>query len=173
MMMAMLKAGGMDLFVDDERPPDRHNPKGYFEHSAVKHVGRSREWIEEAEGRAVKIVSPLLFDLPRSRSYRVIFMLRDVREIGLSQDIMMDLSDSHYEIRVRHLGHHLIYVQNWLRKWQETFDVLYLDYLDVVYDPEATTAKITGFLDLPLDQGKMITTPESALYRVRSLEVRT
>jgi tetratricopeptide (TPR) repeat protein len=34
MMMQALVAGGLQAFVDDKRPADENNPKGYFEHAA-------------------------------------------------------------------------------------------------------------------------------------------
>ena len=36
MMMGMLKAGGMEVLVDNIRMADADNPKGYFEFERVK-----------------------------------------------------------------------------------------------------------------------------------------
>ncbi len=37
LMMQMLQAGGIELLTDGRRAPDENNPRGYFEHEAVKH----------------------------------------------------------------------------------------------------------------------------------------
>src|SRR4051812_40403893 len=89
LMMQMLGAGGMQLLTDGQRAPDEHNSRGYFEHEAVKHSRKDLSWLNQANGKAVKVVHLLLAPLPLDRSYRVIFMLRDLQEVITSQRVML------------------------------------------------------------------------------------
>ena len=89
MMMQMLGAGGMPLLIDAYRPPDESNPEGYFEYAPVKSILRETSWLDGAEGRAVKIVAPLVAALPTDRRYKVILMERPLEEILRSQARML------------------------------------------------------------------------------------
>ena len=77
-MMQMLEAGGLRLLVDNIRKPDKDNPKGYYEYEKVKQIRTDISWLDEAEGKALKIVYSLLYDLPKNRNYKVIFMKRNL-----------------------------------------------------------------------------------------------
>src|SRR5579863_8288172 len=84
LMMQMLAAGGMPVLSDGERQPDSDNPRGYFEWELIKLLPQQPGCIAEAEGKAVKIISQLLFALPPGREYRVIFMQRPLAEVFAS-----------------------------------------------------------------------------------------
>src|SRR4029077_10320628 len=60
MLMQMLAAGGQPVLTDGLREADTDNPLGYFEYEPVKQLHRDARWFQHAEGKAVKIVSPLL-----------------------------------------------------------------------------------------------------------------
>ena len=66
-MMQMLAAGGMPLLADSQRAPDEDNPRGYFEWERIKRLSQQPDCLAEAEGKAVKITSPLLWALPHKR----------------------------------------------------------------------------------------------------------
>jgi tetratricopeptide (TPR) repeat protein len=72
MMMQMLAAGGLAVLTDGEREADDSNPRGYLELEAVKQLGRSADgaWLDETQGKAIKVVAPLLPSLPLNRAYR-------------------------------------------------------------------------------------------------------
>ncbi len=72
MMMRMLDAGGMDVVVDNVRKPDADNPVGYYEFEKVKKIKEDVSWLDGIKGRAVKMVSKLLFDLPSHNLIRPI-----------------------------------------------------------------------------------------------------
>lgn len=88
--MQMLAAAGVPLLVDEARPADASNPRGYFELAAVKAIRRDRSFLDGAGGRAVKIVAPLLPFLPRDRDYRIVFMTRSLDEVLRSQARMLE-----------------------------------------------------------------------------------
>ena len=71
MLMQMLDAGGMPILTDKLREADEDNPKGYFELEAVKAMFRDQSWLTEARGKALKVVVPLVCNLPPGCNYRV------------------------------------------------------------------------------------------------------
>jgi len=86
--MQMLEAAGIPLMIDGVRPADVSNPHGYYEWERIKHLPAHPHLIAEADGRAVKVVSPLLRFLPRRHRYRIILMRRDATKAVASQDQM-------------------------------------------------------------------------------------
>ena len=171
LMMQMLQAGGMALLTDGRRAPDEHNPCGYFEHEGVKHSRSDVSWLEHAGGKVVKVVHLLLPHLPTSRNYRVIFMLRDLEEVIVSQRIML-----------RHQGRpvtvltdtalagvfekQLSTVRQWLAR-QPNLSVLHVNHRDVIGDPLIVAGQINFFLTGNLRVADMAAAVDPALYRQR------
>src|SRR5687767_8101595 len=89
MMMNMLRAGGLELLVDDRRTSDEDNPEGYFELEAVKKTHLDSSWVDAAPGKLVKVVSEHLRQLPSTHTYRVVFMRRKLDEVLASQRQML------------------------------------------------------------------------------------
>ena len=89
LMMQMLAAGGIPLLTDGVRTPDLDNPRGYFEFEPVKQTRQDPSWIPTAVGKAVKMVTVLLRDLPPEFDYRVILICRDLDETVASQKAML------------------------------------------------------------------------------------
>ena len=89
LMMQLLERAGIELLVDDVRQADDSNPKGYYELDAVKRLRADKNWLESAQGKAVKVVAPLLPSLPVGQRYKVIFMKRSLTEVLVSQQVMM------------------------------------------------------------------------------------
>ncbi len=90
LMMQMLKNGGAELLVDGVREADEDNPKGYLEFEQTKSLARDNRWIENAKGKVIKVVAPLLENLPAEYDYKVVFMYRDVEEVIQSQTKMLE-----------------------------------------------------------------------------------
>src|ERR1700676_4693559 len=89
LMMQMLENGGVAVVTDGIRSADTDNPRGYYEFEPVKTIRRDASWLPAMRGKALKIVSPLLYDLPPSETYRIVFMERDLEETLLSQERML------------------------------------------------------------------------------------
>ena len=81
MMMRMLDQGGLPAIIDGVRTADDDNPAGYYEFEAVKQTKEDPSWLENSEGKVVKMVYRLLYDLPTDRTYRVVFMRRKMEEL--------------------------------------------------------------------------------------------
>ena len=175
MMMEMLKAGGMPILADDVRAADGHNIRGYFEYSRVKNLERDAAWLEQAEGKAVKIVSPLLFHLPANREYSIIMMLRPLPEICHSQAAMLEgmverKTTHSARVLIEAFQRHLEKVEDWLKR-QANIKLLTCKYHDILTDPASGAAEIAGFLDCNLDTARMRGVVDGGLchYRETSL----
>lgn len=88
-MMKMLEAGGIPPVTDGHRRADPDNPLGYYELEVVKQLPAKAEWLQDAGGKAVKVISALLEKLPGGYNYRVIFMEREMEEVLASQRQML------------------------------------------------------------------------------------
>lgn len=173
MAMKMLSAGGFETIVDNIRTPDEDNPKGYFEDERVKDLAEMDDmsWLKDARGKVIKVVSSLLQYLPQDNSYKVVFMRRNLKEVLASQEKMLDRrgeeNTAEDEDMVRMYESHLDKVKFQLR-FRDWFDVLYLDFSEVVADPEKAARQISDFLGGNLDVEKMATQVDPNLYRNRA-----
>ncbi len=172
MMMRMLGAGGVEVLTDHVRGADQDNPRGYYELEKVKRIAEDHGWLADARGKAFKMVSMLLFDLPPQHSYRIVFMERDMGEILASQRAMLvrmgqEISTGPDD-RVMAAGFaaHLSKVKDWLGT-QPNLRVLYVRYGDVVGDPLAQSGRVDAFLGAGLDTTAMAGVVEPSLYRQR------
>jgi hypothetical protein len=175
MAMKMLAAGGMDTIVDNIRTADEDNPKGYFEDERVKDLAEmsddDKQFIRTARGKVIKVVSSLLQFLPKDSFYKVVFMRRNLQEVLASQAKMLDRrgeeSTAEDEDMLRMYEGHLekVFFQLGFRDW---FDVLYLDFADVVADPEKAANAINDFLGGRLDVEAMAMQVDPNLYRNRA-----
>ncbi len=172
MTMKMLEAGGLSLVIDGIRTADEDNPKGYYEDERVKDLGEmeDKSWLAGSRGKAIKVISYLLKDLPKSHNYKVLFMRRDVQEILASQAKMLErrgeTSDTSDERMIELYDDHLWKV-NRLLKREPHLDVLDVHYPAVLEDPRALARRIRDFLELPLDAAKMAGVVDERLYRNR------
>ena len=92
MAMAMLEAGGLEIVTDGVRVADEHNPRATTNTSGSRRSSADADesWLESARGKAIKVISFLLPQLPARNNYRVIFMHRDMGEVLTSQRKMLD-----------------------------------------------------------------------------------
>lgn len=173
MAMKMLASGGMETIVDNIRTADEDNPKGYFEDERVKELAEleDKTWVRDARGKVIKVVSSLLQYLPQDNLYKVIFMRRNLQEVLASQAKMLirrgEENSSSDEDMMRMYSSHLDKVKFQLR-FRDWFDVLYLDFADVVADPETAARKMNDFLGGGLDVKAMAMQVDPNLYRNRA-----
>lgn len=171
MMMQMLEAGGIPILKDDIREPDEDNPKGYYEFERVKKIANDQSWLEEAKGKAVKMVSALLPQLPGSYTYKLIFMHRRMEEILASQKVMLSrrnqppdkVGDEKMAVFFRN---HLAQIDKWITE-HPNVDVVHIDYNDMVSGPLKQVERINEFLGNGLDTAKMVSVVDQRLYRER------
>jgi hypothetical protein len=170
-MMKMLEAGGMDIAIDNTRHADEDNPKGYYELEVVKTLKKDASWLDGLFGKAFKMVSMLLYDLPRDRQYKIIFMRRNMEEILESQHVMLQRQgkpcNAQEQANMRKLfAQHLEQVQNWLAGESE-MEVCYIWYHDLLQQPCNALKPVCKLLARPLDIQRMAGVVDARLYRQR------
>ena len=171
-MMRMLQLGGMDVVSDSIRKNDEDNPRGYFELERVKSLKKAgdKSWLGEAQGKAVKVISFLLSDLPDEFNYKIIFVHRHLDEVLASQARMLERRSetnktSDDDMKASYTAH-LKDVESFLES-KLNFDSFDVQYDQVIRDPKAHANKINEFLGGTLDVSAMTAAVEADLYRNR------
>jgi hypothetical protein len=171
LMMQMLSAGGLPALTDEKRIADDSNPRGYFEYEPVKRLRTDTTWLNQARGRAVKIIHLLLRELPTDSglSYRVIFMKRPLEQILASQRAMLEREGkkSAEEGMLRKVFQQQLADTEVLLSTHPQFSWLPIEYHDVVNHPRESAQKIQAFLDREMDLDAMARAVDPALYRQR------
>ncbi len=171
MMMRMIDAGGIPALTDNIRAADDDNPRGYYEFEPVKKTKEDPSWLHNAGGKVVKMVYRLLYDLPPDRTYRVVFMQRDLREVIASQDVMLqrrgrDGGEISEEKLLDLFRQQLADFDRWIAD-QPNFSIVHVNYNDVLNDPKPAVETVNNFLGGQLDTTAMAATVEPQLYRQR------
>lgn len=172
LMMSMLEAAGVPLLVDGVRAPDADNPRGYFEYERVKTLPRDNTWLALAQGRAVKMVYPLLRYLPAGHDCRVLWMERSLEEVIRSQNSMLrrvgavELASDDEVEAARVLAAELHEARASLAGAGHA--VLPVSHRALMEDPSPLVRDICTFLDLPDRAQLMAACIEPALYRNRA-----
>jgi hypothetical protein len=169
LMMQLLDAGGIPIVTDNIRTADTDNPRGYCEFERVKQVKTDATWLPDVRGKVVKMVSQLLYDLPATEKYKVLFMERDLDEVLASQEKMLVRLGRPTAPRDqigRAFTLHLTKLGNWLKE-QTHLDVLRVAYADIVAHPEREAARVNEFLGGRLNLDAAIRAIDPSLYRNR------
>jgi len=171
MMMRMLEAGGMPVLVDKLRPPDADNPQGYYEFEAVKRLQTDATFLAQATGKAVKVISALLYTLPQDYRYKILFMQRHLDEVLASQRTMLHRGGKPVSpdeaIMAQRFTQHIREVMTWLAQ-QAHMQVLTVNYNAVLAEPRAQARAVQQFLDRQLQVDRMVAVVEHQLYRNRA-----
>lgn len=173
MMMKMLEAGGVPIMTDAVRTADIDNPKGYYEYERVKDLEKEtdKSYVRDGRGKALKVISWLLKDLPDDNRYRIIFMRRDLGEVIASQNKMLknrgeEGAGGDDAMMVDAYMNHLASVRILARK-RDNFEMIEVRYDTAVKDPAAAAKLVNDFCGGKLDEGKMREVVDGELYRNR------
>ena len=171
MLMHVLEAGGMPPLTDWVRAADADNPKGYYEFERVKRLPQGDvDWLDEARGRCVKVISALLTYLPPTDSYNVIFMHRHIDEVLNSQRKMLvhlgQATNDNDQEMTELLQQHVDSIRSWV-VGQPNFSLFDADYNGMLASPANWVARITKFLGADLDAEAMRAAVDATLYRNR------
>jgi hypothetical protein len=173
LMMQMLDSGGVEIVTDHVRRADTDNPRGYYELEQVKKIKSDVSWLPPTRGKAFKMVSQLLYELPSTERYRIIFMERDLGEMLASQEKMLARLNKPAAPRAaieRSFIEHLRRLREWLAI-QPNIEVLYVCYNELLKGPEQQAERISKFLEGLVEARKMADTVDSSLYRNRKAEI--
>jgi len=172
MMMKMLDAAGIPIMTDAVRTADIDNPKGYFEYERVKDLEKEqdRSWVREARGKALKVISFLLKDLPDENAYQIVFMRRDIDEVLASQNKMLahrgedDATDD--ETMAEAYRNHLATVRIMARR-KPNWSLVEIRYDEAIRDPVKVARAVNAFLGGRFDERAMAEAVDEKLYRNR------
>lgn len=173
MAMKMLSAAGLQTVTDGLRRADEDNPKGYFELERVKDLAQEDDWtwLESARGKAIKIISYLLKELPDTYNYKVVFMRRDLREVLASQAKMLERRGERHDTddeRMIELFETDLWKADYLLRHHPRFEALDLNYREVLDDPLSQAERLNRFLGGRYDSYRMAAAVDPALYRNRA-----
>lgn len=155
MLMRMLSQAGLTLYQSERREGDEHNPLGYYEHEKVKKLGAESDWIPEARGKVLKVVSPLLRYLPPTERYKILVMKRPLTEVVVSQQVMMGKNRAgvmrNFPFQAAaNMQQEEKRLENWL-KMQPHIEFTEIQYYDCMEEPEMVLETIQEFLKTPLN----------------------
>ena len=170
-MMQAIEAGGIPALTDNIRTADEDNPKGYYEYEPVKKTREDPSWLKKARGKVVKMVYRLLYDLPRTYEYRVVFMQRSLEEILASQKIMLEHRNEKgakvsEEEMARLFKTELKKIEQWIAG-RKCLSILSVDYKQMIESPRKQCKRVNKFLGGVLDTDAMIAVVDPSLYRNR------
>ncbi len=172
MVMQMIHAGGFPVLSDGLRGADEDNPRGYLEYEPVRRLMQNSAWLSGANGKAVKIVAPLLGAIPKSIPCRVILIERDIEEILDSQAKMIErrgesLADSieRRETLKTEYARTLARTRKWLST-RPGIGYLILDRSAVLAQPAEAAARLSEFLG-GLNTEQMAAAVDPSLHRNR------
>ncbi|QYM80094.1 hypothetical protein K0B96_05620 [Horticoccus luteus] len=143
LLLRMLAFGGYPVLTDGRRPPDVHNPLGYFEWAPAARLHVAPRLIDEAANHALKLPADALSHLPRDRRYRVLFVTRDPEEIARSQATVLgkELPAEAAEQLARRASERLA-----AARADSAFDVLEVPFNELRRHPAEWAARLTAFL---------------------------
>ena len=175
MAMKMLAAGGVPIVTDGERTADEDNPKGYFEDERIKDLARmdDKGWLRASRGKAIKVISHLLKELPADNNYQVLFIRRDMSEILASQAKMLvrrGESSATDDAKMTDLFEADLWRARYLLKRGGHFEWIELHYGDFHSDPAGQAARIRSFLGRDMDTAGMAEVVDPSLWRNRGDE---
>jgi len=171
-MMMMMESAGISPLTDHQRNADNDNPRGYYEFERVKKLRLGdTDWLPQAQGKVVKVISALLAYLPQDYHYQVLFMQRALPEILASQKKMLvnrgeDPDKINDEEIAQSFKSHLAQVKDWLNN-QKNFSTYYVDYNRLLKEPRPEVHQINQFLRGKLDESRMLVAIDPTLYRQR------
>jgi predicted AlkP superfamily phosphohydrolase/phosphomutase/tetratricopeptide (TPR) repeat protein len=165
LMMQMLDVGGIETLRDNLREADISNPKGYYEFEPVMSLYKDNSWLEKGQNKAVKIVAPLLKYLDPKFRYKIVFMNRDLNEVIQSQQKMLGKNEDVFPVTLYNKFQKLLTNIDVWNKKEPGVEILFVDYADVLYNPEANIDRIEQFIGIDLDKKKMVQVIDKSLYR--------
>lgn len=170
LLMQILQAGGVPTAFDlASRPPDEDNPRGYFELEGGKIINRLMNGtfpLADYRGKFIKITAYGMKFLPPGH-YRVLYTERNIEEVLDSMEKMARMrDDNREETKLSFIKLNEV-VKKLLRERKDV-DVFFVNYNQLVKDPEAEVRKICDHFSWPDANLKgMISAVDVNLYRKR------
>ncbi|MCD6448446.1 MAG: sulfotransferase domain-containing protein [Thermoplasmata archaeon] len=164
MMMQILYRGGFPVAFDKSRPPNEHNPKGYYELEGGKIINRLMDGtfpMEKYRGKFIKITAYGLKFLPKGK-YKIIYMVRNIDEIMDSMEKMSGPIDREVE---KPLFEKLNRFAMRLLEKRDDIEYIVVKYNDVIKNPKKEIERVNEFLGGRLDVDSAVQAVDPKLYR--------
>jgi tetratricopeptide (TPR) repeat protein len=149
LMMQILQAGGLPLMTDAKRLADEDNPEGYYEWEEIKKLPKNPRLIEPAAGKAVKVISALLPNLPGKHRYKILYMLRPTAQVVDSQWAMLARQGKLPKSEKPHLieaqESHSLQIREVLKK-SDRVELLEISFPDLIANPQPILSELAAFL---------------------------
>lgn len=171
MMMQILEAAGLEIYKDDIRQADVNNPKGYFEHEAVKQLHKDKAWLVNAENKVLKVVTPLIPNLPNFMRYKIIFIERNIDEVISSQNKMLQnmgklpKNSGVYLLKEKFLKLKND-VDNYLTK-SKNIEFIVVNHQDIINCDETTLKKMSHFFNIEVSNNLVKQVVDIKLHRTK------
>jgi len=169
MLMQILSNGEIPVAFDEQRKPDKNNPKGYYELAGgkiINHLMNHSFPFEKYRGTFIKITAYGLKFLPEG-NYKIIYSERNINEILDSMEKMAEITDENRE-ETKEIFLKLNQMIKQKINERSDCDVLFLSYNEILKNPENEIKKIPSFLQTKdADIKTMIETVDKELYRQR------
>lgn len=167
LMMQVMDKGGVPVLQDGVRERDISNPQGYYELEAVKGIVNDNSFLAEGVGKVVKIVSPLPIYMDTNFNYRVVFMRRDIEEILLSQEKMLEKDQTSEREKFRTIYEfHLKKTYRFLK--ENEIPYINVSYNDLMSEPEKVLGEVKEFCNLKASVEELSQVVNPDLYRNRN-----
>jgi hypothetical protein len=148
-MMQILQAGGISLMTDGHRAADEDNPEGSWEWEDIKKLPKNPRLLEPATGKAVKVISALLPNLPGKHRYKILYMLRPVAQVVDSQWAMLARQGKLPKSEKLHLieaqESHSRQIREVLKK-SDRVELLEIDFPALIANPQPILNQLKEFL---------------------------
>ena len=152
LMMQLLKAIGVDIYSDDQRPADTYNPGGYYEYAPVNRLHIDNRFLVDLGGKAIKITSPQLPNLSPDITYKVILMQRPTEDIVESQ-LRMRKADSVPFNLYQSLDDTSAKAMSFLKSNKHWAPYIAIDFDTLLMDPKPIMQAVCNFLEIEYRRG--------------------
>jgi len=168
MVMQMLEKAGLEAVVDIENRANQGNPRGYYNCSLVKGLGKDNSFLENAVDKSLKVFAAFIPRLPDDYQYKVIFIDRDLTESWISLQKRINAMGKNMQLgflanrRKEKIKIKIETAKEWIAK-QDNVEVIYVDYNEILKNPLAEATRISDFLDQDFDPKLMAEAVEPSL----------
>ena len=169
LVMQLLSAGNVPIAFDESRPPDEHNPKGYYELEGGKIINKLMEGtfpLEKYTGKFLKITAYGLKFLP-SGNYKIIYSERNIEEILDSMETMVGGIDfERNKTKESFVKLNTMIKQIIINRTD--ISVLFVNYNEILSKPETSIFSMYNFIGITnIDAAKIAKAIDKKLYRQR------
>lgn len=166
LMMQLFKAANASIATDSIREEDENNPKGYYELEAVKGIVKNNTFLKEYDGKAIKIVAPLVTFIDLSLEYRVVFILRDLDEVVQSQEKMVGKDQQDQKEKFKKM--YALHIEK-SRQFLQAHAIPFIEihHRELLQNPDNSLQRLIDFCGWETPMAELKSVIDDSLYRNR------